>query len=514
MASTQAFNLGSHLSLSYLLGQAHNPRQAEFILSPEFEVAWVGGMGCGKTYALCVAAIRHCTKFPGARVLLARLTFRELIDSTKHQFFEVVENKQIRGAFSRPQKWDYREGTNSARLKNGSEIMFANLEPNKLDKLKNLEFSFVGIDQAEEIQFETVQLLLQRCRYSGVPATERHVMLIANDEGDNWLRRRYLTFEAPHGRPTAEAGRKLIRGSSLDNPHLDSGARAQLLALPPEMQSRWVFATMDAGSSRLIPDFNIIEPFEIPRHWPRWLGVDPARSTGTTCALWLTANPDDKEYHGVAPNAPHFYQEYWAEGREAEAHADAINERTGPHKLRGYSMDQTSWQSGLSSRRLGTISVAQLYINAGLPVTPSDGDEWARVMLFLEAQRRGLTISKACYNLIRQGPEYRIKGQWGAFGPLKIPAKSKFHAIDAGGYALGLLPTKLQPVDIREIREAFDISKTVDDGSLRHWEQWRKHLPKRKGNESIVTTGYEDTEMVEEVFDPDPFDRQQGDLDY
>jgi len=490
------------LSLSHLLGKSYNKLQADIVLAGEYEVAAVTGMGAGKTYALCVAALRHAAKWPGANILISRLTYRELIDSTKRQFFEMCENKGLRDLFVKPARWDFKEGTNFARLVNGSEITFANLEPGKLDKIKNLEYSFIGIDQAEEIEYATYQILLLRCRLSSVPPEERHVILIANDEGDNWLRRRFLTFEPPHGRPTAHATRKLIRGSSLDNPHLDVGARAQLLSLPPEVQARYVFATMSAGSTRLIPDFRVIDPFEPPGHWPRFFGVDPARSTGVTCGVWIAVNPDKEAYKGVLPNAPFVYREYWAEGREAEVHSDAILELTGPYIPRARVMDRSAWSTGIASKKLGNISVAQLYIAAGLPVAPSDGDEWARVMLFLEAHKRGLVIARDCLNLLRQGPEYRIRGQsvidyTGSTKSLKIVGKQKYHSVDAAGYALSHIPTNVVAVDIRELREAYEIGADIDEHSRRHWLSERSKLLKRKGDESIVTLGLDDEEWID-----------------
>jgi len=488
------------LSLAYLLGKDYNPVQAELILAPEYEVAAVTGMGAGKTYAACVAAFRHAVKYPGAFVLVGRLTFRELVDTTKKMFYEMVENKKLRSFIVKPANWDYRERTNVVRFKNGAEILFANLEPNRLDKLKNLEYSLVVIDQAEEIQYETYQLLLNRCRLNAVPYSDRHVIAIANDEGDNWLRRRFLTFEPPHGRPTMSATRRLLRGTSLANPNIDEGAKAQLLSLPPEVQARWVYATMDAGTSRLIPDFRVIAPFMVPAHWPRWVGVDPARSTGVTCAIWVAVNPDKDAYQGVAPNAPVVYNEYWAEGRDAEDHSQEILRQSGPHRLLGYAMDRSAWSTGALSRKLGAISVAQLYVNAGLPASPSSGDEWARVMLFLEAQKRGLVVFRTCTHLLRQGPEYRVRGQQmvdstGAIKDLKIVSKQKFHAIDAGGYAFEFIPTKVVAVDTRTLEAAFDIADDIDDGSRRHWEALQRTLPKRKGHESVVTQGIDEAEL-------------------
>ncbi len=485
------------LSLVHLLGKDYNALQKDLILAPEFEVAAVTGMGAGKTYALCVAAFRHCMKFPGANALISRLTFRELVDSTKRQFFEMVDSKNLSEFISLPKRWDYREGTNMVRFINGSEITFANLEPGRLDKLKNIEYSWIGIDQAEEIGFDTYQILLFRCRLNSVPGPERHVVAIANDEGDNWLRRRFLTFEQPHGRPTAGSTRRLFRSSSLENPHLDQATRQLYLSMPKEIQDRYVYAKMEAGSTRLIPDLRVIDDFEPPAHWPRFLGVDPARSTGVTCAIWVALNPDKDEYKGVKPNAPYIYREYWAEGRNAEDHADEIIRLTGPFPCRGRVMDRSAWSSTSVSKKMGNISIAKLYIAAGLGVAPSDGDEWARVALFLHAHKRGLVVSKACFNLLRQGPEYRVRGQavfdhTGTAKNLKIVGKQHFHSVDAAGYALGILPTRIVANDLTEITDVYQISNTLDRHSRMHWEADLAQHPKRKGRESVITAGLDD----------------------
>lgn len=516
-----ANELTEKLSLAYLLGKDYNHIQADIILSPAYEIAAVTGMGAGKTYALCVAALRHAAKWPGANILVSRLTYRELIDSTKRQFFEMVESKKLRELFIKPVRWDYREGTNHCRLVNGSEIHFTNLEPGKLDKIKNLEYSLIAVDQAEEIDYSTYQILLLRCRLNAVPPSERHVISIANDEGDNWIRRRFLTFEPPHGRPTAQATRHLLRGSSLDNPHLDEGARAQLLSLPPEVQSRYVFATMAAGSTRLLPDFQIIEAFEPPAHWPRFLGIDPARSTGVTCAIWIAVNPDKDPFRGVKPNAPYIYREYWSEGREAEVHAKAIEELTGPYRCSGRIMDRTAWSATLLSKKKGIISVAGLYVGSGLGVAPSSGDEWARVGLFLEAQRRGLVVANTCTNLLRQGPEYRVRGQaifdhTGVAKNLKIVGKQHFHSVDAAGYAFGTIPTKVVAVDIRKTTEVYEIPDHLDRASQMHWIEDRKQFAKLKGGQPVITEGFDEAEFHSDDIPPGyrRYDEIEGDERY
>lgn len=489
------------LSLRHLLGDEYHPLQPKLILAKEFEIAAVGGMGAGKTYAACVAAFRHAAKWPGARVLIARFTYEEMVKSTKWAFFEFVKNKGLVKHFVRPKEWDYREGTHYCRLTNGSEILFSNLDKS-LNKHKNVEYSYVFIDQLEEIDFDVYQILMLRCRLTICPSTERHVVGVANDEGDNWIRNRFKTYDLPHGRPDAQLGRLLIQGTTLENPHLDEATKRSYLLLPAELQKRWVFALMEGGTSRLLPPLTIVEPFTVPRHWPRWLGVDPARSEGVTCGEYATANPDKVAYRGVLPNAVHFYDEYWGEHRDVEDHAAELLKRRGPHHFRAQIMDQTAWATAMKSKFKGTLSIADLYMNAGLMVSPSVGDEWTRVSRFIEAHKRGLTVSKQCEHLIAMAPRYRVRGQTIAdpMSPtgqkaLKIVAKSKYHPVDAGGYALAMIPSRVTGVEIREIRDAIDIAPDVDEHSRRHWEEMNRHLPKRRGRESIVTQGFDEAEF-------------------
>jgi len=520
-----AVSVKDPFTLRHLLGDKHNPKQVDFILAPEFEVCFVGGMGGGKSYAACVACIRHAIRFPNAKILIARSTEDELFKNPKPLFFEIVKSKGLLSYFDKdkPKVWDYTERTNYARLTNGSEFFFAGLYGTTsvsaaMDRFKNVEYSLIFIDQMEELEeyFPLYELLLQRTRYSAAPPNERHILGVANDEGDNWIRRRFLTYEPPHTRSSDPlAQRRLVRTISWDNPHLDEGARAQLRQMSPEAQSRYVLAEMNAGNAMLIPKFRKVKPFEVPAHWPRWCGIDPAKSSGVTCAEWVAANPDpepfdvtfvddnnNEEPGKIMPNAPHFYQEYWDEGREIETHAEAMIKLSYPYKLQGWSMDHTAWHEAARTRRLGHINIAAFYVKSGIPAQPSSGDEWARVQLFTIMTKRGLTVSTNCKHLIRQAPDYRIAGQWlrtgdGSMRPMKIAAKSKYHSVDAGGYALAMVPTRVNAVTMQGVQAPFLISKAADEDSQRYWKQVLVQLPHQR--ESRVTSGYDESEFNADI---------------
>jgi len=127
-------------------------------------------------------------------------------------------------------------------------------------------------------------------------------------------------------------------------------------------------------------------------------------------------------------------------------------------------------------------------------------------MLYIEGSKRGLTIARdMCPRLIEQAPRYRVKGQLGVSGKPLIVAKSRFHAVDAGGYALSLVPTRVAFVEIRPIRDAISMPDTLDDASRRHWESWSTQFPKMRGRESVVTQGFDEDEFHREDDNTDPF---------
>jgi hypothetical protein len=124
--------------------------------------------------------------------------------------------------------------------------------------------------------------------------------------------------------------------------------------------------------------------------------------------------------------------------------------------------------------------------------------------MFLQAQTRGLVVAADCHNLRRQGPEYRVRGQavfdhTGTAKNLKIVGKQHFHTVDAAGYALSILPTRVTANDLTEIQDAYKISDTLDRHSRLHWEADLAARPKMKGRESIITSGLDDDFQMEEA---------------
>ena len=487
--------------LSDLLGKTPAPIQIKLLKSKEYEIGMVTGFAAGKTRGLCAASIYHCVKYPKARALVGRKTFAEMINTVKNPFFHMAYPMYKAGWFVRPVRWDYREGTNLARFINGSEIIFSNLDDPV--KFRNEEYSAIFVDQAEEIDEELWETLIARVRWDRVPQEGWQVVASANDNGHNWIWKRFVfkpkqheenpyrcllnlhcMFEAGHpdedGNPRPEvpcATRRFFHATTLENRHnLSPRYLATLLVHPREWQRHFIYATMEGGAGRLLPDPTIVSHFEPPVHWPRYRSIDHAMNTAC-CCVWVAVNPDTGEHGGVPSNASYVYREYWRENASVDQHAAMIRSLSAGERILFTVIDRSTYQKNQSRPEGHRVALADLYFEEGLnDLVPSVGDQWARVERINVAQRRGARVSERCNHLIEQIPEY-IADQNKITGEFKVVNKTKFHAVDAYGMALMVIPLDSRtPDDIYDALKPDYLRRSGLDNLTRrhHTAEWKR----------------------------------------
>ncbi len=427
----------------------------------------ITGFAAGKTRGICAKVLDHCVKYPKAKVLVGRKTYSETVNTVKQPFFVMADAMHRAGWFTKPLRWDYREGTNHVRLINESQVFFSNLDDPV--KFRNEEYSLVVVDQAEEISEELWEILTGRIRWDRVPPHAWQAIAAANDNGHNWVWRRFVDVPTKHaadpqhcekdercvfrsGHPDEEGNpqdipcstRRFYHGTTLDNKHNLSGRYlASLLAHPTAWQRHFIYATMEGGAGRLLPDPKVIPHFEPPSHWPRYRAIDHALNS-PCCCLWLTANIDPREVNGLAPGTIYVYREYWQRDSSVDQHAKRILALSSRESVLNTVIDRSAYHKNQSRPEGGRLSIADLYAEEGLFCTPSVGDPFARVERIVGAHNKGLVVSEQCPHLIRQMPEYYAE-QSVSTGEYVIRNKSDFHSVDALGYGLMVIP-----VDPRE----------------------------------------------------------------
>jgi hypothetical protein len=455
----------------------------------------ITGFAAGKTRGICAAAIAHAVKYPGAKVLLGRKTFNETVNTVKQPFYQMATRLQEAGWFTKPLKWDYREGTNHARLINSSQFFFSNLDDPV--KFRNEEYSMIIVDQIEEITEELWEILTGRIRWALVPPHAWQAIGAANDNGHNWVWRRFVDYPNKHalnakrcplnqycvflaGHPDEDgtpqdipcSTRRFFHGTTLDNKHnLSPRYLASLLAHPREWQRHFIYATMEAGSGRLLLDPKTVPYFEPPPTWTRYRAIDHALNS-PCCCLWIAVNTGSSEFNGVPPNAPYVYREYWGTFSSIDQHSERILRLSRGEDIPLTVIDRSAYHKNQSRNDGHLVSAADIYAENGLYTVPSVGDPFARVERINTMVRRGMVIADTCRHTIEQIPEYYAEDN--PNGEPVIVNKSTFHSVDALGYGLMLIPVdnRLEPVEDKPDY----LRKPIEDPLERahHEHEWRR----------------------------------------
>lgn len=454
--------------------------------------------------------MQHGIRFPKAKVLLGRKTYPEMRDTVKQPWFVMAEPLYRGGWIVKPKNWDYREGTNHVQLINGSQFFFSNFDDPL--KFRNEEYTMVGIDQAEETTEEIWELILGRIRYSSVPSQHWQAVASANDNGHNWMWRRFVydllqlnknprrCTQNPQcvfldGHPDEEkvprpdlpcSTRQFFHGTTLDNAHnLSKLYLANLLSKPKEWQRHFIYATMEGGAGRLLPDPHILPHFVPPDHWPRYRAIDHALNS-PCCCLWITVNPGPTEYKGVIAGAPYVYKEYWQDASSVDQHCERILRLSRGENVLVTVIDKSAFRRDQSRKDGVLISIADLYTEFGLFTIPSQGDPFPRVERIVTCHNKGMVISDQCEHLIRSFPEYYADMNR-SDGNYEIKNRSAFHAIDALGYGLMAVPQNMnamldtvnqipdhlrpenignmEPIELRHHRNEYRRIKAVQDAN-------------------------------------------------
>lgn len=213
------------------------PRQQEILDSQEKFVAAVGGYGSGKTLAICITAHLLCVSIPGNRGIVLRRSLPKLHDSTERIYLEVLRRSGV--AFKARENrdgWPHR-----IIYGNGSEVTFR--ETKDLGRFLGPEYGWFYIDEAQEEPEKTFKDLVGRLR---LPRAAQHLRgFIATNPPNNrhWIARywprpgAYKRTMVVRDKPVVETWR-MIRSSTVENPHLDPSYVAGLIAThtPQEVQ--------------------------------------------------------------------------------------------------------------------------------------------------------------------------------------------------------------------------------------------------------------------------------------
>ena len=286
-ATAQAQDL-FYLYTKNIHGQARVYFQAQTEQQPIFDLIFrhpelehvmsilVGGaLGGGKTKTMVGVVIGMALFFPGSRIYVCRKDFADLKDTIYKDFAEICPNELI----AKP-KGDLLERVEAAHdviFHNGSLIMFRELKD--LSGKFGLEVNLVVIEQIEEIEEKIYSAIFSRLRpWMKAPKKSPYIMLCASNPCNTWVKEVFIT-----PRPSRPY-HWYFPLSPRKNEGLLKTRPNYIKDLEARFDASWVKKYIDgdwdaAVEGAIFPEFSrqthVIDPFEIPSHWPRWMALDP-----------------------------------------------------------------------------------------------------------------------------------------------------------------------------------------------------------------------------------------------
>lgn len=251
-----------------------------------------GPAGTGKTLPTLMWLHLTMLRYPGTKALVVRKVARTLAGTTLATFREKVAPQAIAAGLV-----DFFSGSPkepaSYRYGNGSRIIVGGLD--EPQKIMGAEVSVIVIDEAVETVARDIDML--RTRLRGAPATAYpHYRMIL------------LTNPGPPAHHLRQSGMRMVFSRHEDNPSLFQdgewtveGRRylAELELLSGVQRERLLHGRWSAAEGvvwdAFDPGVHIIDSFDVPQEWPRWVSVDFGFTHPFVAQLWAE-DPDGRLY--------------------------------------------------------------------------------------------------------------------------------------------------------------------------------------------------------------------------
>jgi hypothetical protein len=346
------------------------PIQSNFLFDMEHRFqAYGGGLGNGKSTALCLKVWFLSYLFPGNNGYFGRLDGKEFRNTTWREFMRLIpesfiakKNDQLGYLRFKPQY-------------GGSEIIYGDM---KEDRFNNINLGFFAIDQAEEIDHVRWDLLVSRLRRqtpligdddkpilapNGEPLFAPTYGLAAfNPEGTSSYLWRYFHPDSPE----RKEGYQLYQASTYDG--LAAGFIPQdyvddmLKLFPPDARKRYLDGSWDVFSGRIFPTFSqdthVLDYIRVQPHWKIYCSIDHGIKNPTAVGFW-----------GVDEYGNRYLldEHYEGEGQPVKYHAEVIKSKSKKYKQ---GVDLTYLDSACfadNQSRGGTVySIADEYNSYGV----------------------------------------------------------------------------------------------------------------------------------------------------
>ena len=301
-------------------------KQRLFHASTANEVLYGGAAGGGKSYAICWDALMRCMTYPGTHAYLFRRAYPELEKTLINTMLMIVP----------PVLGKYLATSHEMRFINGSVAHFCymNDEGSSMLQYQGAEVQWLYFDELTHFTKPMYDYLKTRLRAPKRMGVRPCVRCASNPggPGHSWVKD-YFVDSTDVGKKKrikeidmgdGEIERVVIEyipATVRDNPHIAKDYEIELRQKPKKLREALLDGKWDAFSGQAFPEFadepehykdgawtHVIEPFDIPYHWTRYVSFDHGYSRPFSFGAWAV-DPEGrayryKELYGCVPGEP------------------------------------------------------------------------------------------------------------------------------------------------------------------------------------------------------------------
>lgn len=380
------------------------PKQIEFCKATNKYICYGGARGGGKSH---VSRIKMCLlafNYPGIQILLLRRTLKELRENHVLQLQKLLKNIA-----------NYRDNTKEFLFPNGSRIVLGYCD-NEKDVLQyqGQAYEVIVLEEAThftEFQFQT---LTESNRMSGNLKKEfiprMYFTCNPGGVGHSWVKRLFIDKDYK----VTENPKDYIFIPSLvfENKYImekDPNYVKVLENLPEDRKQAMLYGNWDAFDGQFFREFNrnihVIEPFEIPLEWNRYIAMD--YGLDMFAVLFIAVDTKGKAY---------VYNEIHKSDLIVSDARQTLKSIMRNHKYKAIYAPPDLWNRNRDTGK----STAELFFEGGIDLTKASNDRkagWLNVKEWLKIKKAkneqtdevyedsDIKIFSNCINLVRCLPQ-------------------------------------------------------------------------------------------------------------